>query len=286
MRGLTGFRVSNAIVALVVFVAAGSAAWQLARVTYAAQSISGKAERISQSGRGINVATASVIQLNRTNRTAKSILRSAEPLQPKLNRIVGEAQGIDVRAGSINNSAGTINNTAGSINNSARTINGTAGQINQTGGAINQTAGEINGTASKINGTAGSILREAGDINATAGAINSTAGEIQGTARGINSDASGILREAIQIDRDVFLINFFLNGSIDVASLIRSDTSNIARLARNAHDSAACIDRKVDGDASRDGDCDGLRPGSGARTGGDGSAPLGRRGGPGPMGGG
>jgi len=296
MRGLTGFRVSNAIVALVVLVAAGIAAWQLARVTSAAQAISTKAENISQSGRGINVATDSVIQLNRTNRTARSILQSAAPLQPKLNRIVGEAQGIDGRAVSINNNAGTINNTAGEINNTAGAINSTAGEINSTAGeinntagAINSTAGQINNTASDINGTAGNILAEAGDINATAGAINSTAGVIGGTARNIDSDAGGILQEAVQIDRDVFLINFFLNGSNDFSRLIRSDTRNIVRLAGNAHDSAACIDRRTNEDApsDKDGDCDGREPGSGARTqANDGSALLGRRGGPGPMGGG
>lgn len=284
MRGLTGFRVSNAIVALVVLVAAGIAAWQLARVTSAAQSISGKAERISQTGRGINVATDSVIQLNRTNRTATSILKSAEPLQPKLNRIVGEAQGIDGLAGSINTTAGSINSSAGTINNTAGAINSTAGTINNTAGSINSTAGTINGTASDINGTAGSILREAGDINATAGAINSTAGVVQGTARSINSDAGGILREAIQIDRDVFLINFFLNGSNDVARLIKGDTANILRLGRGAHDSAACIDRRVAGE-SADADCRGADPNAGAAQP-DGSARLGRRGGPGPMGGG
>ncbi len=274
MRGVTGFRVSNAIIVLVVLVAAGIAAWQLARVVSNAQSISQKAANISQNGRGINIATDSVIQLNRTNRTARSILKSAKPLQPRLDRIVGEARGIDNLAGSIDVSAGEIDRTANTINASAQ-------QINTSAGAINATAGDINTTAGAINGTAGAILSTAGDINATAGAINRTAGDINATAGGINADAGGILREARQIDRDVFLINFYLNGSLDLAGLIRSDTSNIVRLAVNAHDTASCIDRKVD---NGDRHCVGRRPGSGARTGRDGSAPLGRRGGPGPMG--
>lgn len=274
MRGVTGFRISNAVIALVVLVAAGIAAWQLARVVSTAQSISQKASHISESGRGINLATDSVIQLTRTNATARSILRSAEPLQPRLNRIVGEARGIDGLATSIDTSAGEIDATA-------NTINGTARQINTTAGEINTTAGAINNSAVNINGTAADILSTAGDINATAGRINNTAGTIDGLAGGINSDAGGILREAIQIDRDVFLINFYLNGSLDVAGLIRGDTANIVRLAVNAHDTASCIDRKVD---NGDRHCVGRRPGSGARTGGDGSAPLGRRGGPAPMG--
>ena len=268
MRNVTGFRVTNAVIVLVVLVAAGIAAWQLARVTSAAQSISGKAANISQSGRGINIATDSVIQLDRTNRTAKSILRSAQPLQPKLDKVVGEAQGINGLAGSINGSAVQINTTAGAINSSA-------GDINLSAGAINGTAGTIRGTAGNINGSAGAI-------NGTAGAINGTAGTINGTARGIDSDAGVILKEARQIDRDVFLINFFLNGSIDVASLIKDDTGNIVQLAKGAKDSAACIDRKVGGNPSNQ-DCAGLPAGAGANRNNDGGqAALGRRGGPGP----
>lgn len=279
MRDVTGFRVSNAIIVLVVLVAAGIAAWQLARVVSNAQSISKKATTISENGRGINIATDSVIQLNRTNRTARSILRSAKPLQPKLDRIVGEARGIDGLATSIDTSAAEIDSTAD-------TIHGSALQINDTAGVINATAGDINTTGGAINATAGDILSTAGDINNTAGDINSTAGSIQGLASGINSDAGGILREAIQIDDDVFKINFYLNGSLDVAGLIRGDTANIVRLAVNAHDTASCIDRKVVAPGGGDRHCVGRSPGSGARTGGDGTAPLGRRGGPGPMGGG
>ena len=274
MRNVTGFRVTNAVIVLVVLVAAGIAAWQLARVTSAAQSISGKAANISQSGRGINIATDSVIQLDRTNRTAKSILRSAQPLQPKLDKVVGEAGAINGVAGSINDSAGSINNTAGSIN-------GSAVQINTTAGAINSSAGDINLSAGAINGTAGNIRGTAGAINGTAGAINGTAGTINGTARGIDSDAGVILKEARQIDRDVFLINFFLNGSIDVAAKVKGDTGNLVTLGVNAHDSAACIDDKVLG-SGRDGDCDGRQPGQGADVDPDGDTRLGRRGGPGP----
>ena len=282
MRNVTGFRVTNAVIVLVVLVAAGIAAWQLARVTSAAQSISGKAANISQSGRGINIATDSVIQLDRTNRTAKSILRSAQPLQPKLDKVVGEAQGINGLAGSINDSAGSINNTAGSINGSAVQINTTAGAINSSAGDINLSAGAINGTAGAIRGTAGNINGSAGAINGTAGAINGTAGTINGTARGIDSDAGVILKEARQIDRDVFLINFFLNGSIDVAAKVKGDTGNLVTLGVNAHDSAACIDDKVAG-SGRDDDCEGRRPGQSADVDpSDGSARLGRRGGPGP----
>ena len=281
MRNVTGFRVTNAVIVLVVLVAAGIAAWQLARVTSAAQSISGKAANISQSGRGINIATDSVIQLDRTNRTAKSILRSAQPLQPKLDKVVGEAGAINGVAGSINDSAGSINNTAGSINGSAVQINTTAGAINSSAGDINLSAGAINGTAGTIRGTAGNINGSAGAINGTAGAINGTAGTINGTARGIDSDAGVILKEARQIDRDVFLINFFLNGSIDVAAKVKGDTGNLVTLGVNAHDSAACIDLRVGG--GRDGDCDGRDPGQNANENpSDGSARLGRRGGPGP----
>jgi len=66
-----------------------------------------------------------------------------------------------------------------------------------------------------------------------------------------------------------------------LASKIKDDTGNIVRLAINAESSAACIDRRVGG--REDGDCNRGNPGDGADVDpSDGSARLGRRGGPGP----
>ncbi len=247
-------RRASLVPALVVaLLALGVATWLLVRVLDAASSINAKAATIARNGRGINIATDSVIQLSRTNRIAASILRSAQPLSGKLTLIVDRAHGINGTAGSIDTTAGTINTTAGGIDK-------TAGAINTTAGAINGTAGSINGTAGSIKGTAGTINGTAGAINGTAGAINGTAGRIDSTARGINGRAAQILDVSTKIDTDVKLINVFLVQSIGIASRIRGDTGNIVVQARLAHHFAACIDKKVAGMNGNDGHCETRQP--------------------------
>jgi len=247
-------RRASLVPALVVaLLALGVATWLLVRVLDAASSINAKAATIARNGRGINIATDSVIQLSRTNRIAASILRSAQPLSGKLTLIVDRAHGINGTAGSIDTTAGTINTTAGGIDKTAGAINTTAGAINTTAGAINGTAGSIKGTAGTINGTAGAI-------NGTAGAINGTAGRIDSTARGINGRAAQILDVSTKIDTDVKLINVFLVQSIGIASRIRGDTGNIVVQARLAHHFAACIDKKVAGMNGNDGHCETRQP--------------------------
>ena len=218
----SAFSVTSVLILAAVLVVAALAASLLARTVSVAQRISSKAAMIAQSGRGINIATDSVIQLQRTNDTAASILRSASPLQGKLTAIVG--------------SAGAINSVAGLIDLNAATIDSTAQNISSSAGAICSTAGAINTTAGKI--------------NTTAGAIGSTAG-------GINTAADAIVPVAQLIDRDAKLINVFLDQSISIAHGIKGDTGNIIIQAVFAHDHAACIDRKVVGMSGQDGDCQG-----------------------------
>jgi hypothetical protein len=240
---MRGFTLANAIVVAIVAVVVGVAAILLARTVQNAQTINDKAQNIARVGRGINIATDSVIQLNRTNRSATSILRSASPLEGQLDDIVGEAR-------RINGLAGSINGTAGAINSTARTVNGTAIDINDTAGQINQTARDINSSA-------GSILGSAETINGTAGQILSSASTINGTARGISTSARRILGTARRINTDVSLINRNLDVTLGIARGIKADTGNILGQAEAAHSNATCIDRHVLGAASGDGDCRG-----------------------------
>ncbi|HWM05575.1 MAG TPA: hypothetical protein VNP92_24810 [Actinophytocola sp.] len=91
----------------------GIAAALLARTLAAAQSIDKKAQTISGNAGSIDVATDTVVQLNRTNEVAASILSSAKPLEGQLRTVDTVARDIDGLAKSINTSAGTINGTAG-----------------------------------------------------------------------------------------------------------------------------------------------------------------------------
>jgi len=186
------------------------AAGLLAQTMIVAQSLNDKATVIAKNGRGINIATDSVIQLNRTNQTASSILASAQPLEGLLNQILGSAKEIDDLGVSINGLAGTINGTATTINGTATTINGTATTINGNAGKILVSATEINDTAKSINGLASSIL-----------------------------DTANLVRD------DVKSINSLLDRTLDLAKAIKGDTGNILEEAKKAARTSGCIAEKI-----------------------------------------
>lgn len=209
--------VANLVTVAIVIVAFGSVVVLLQRTTSTANSIDHKAKRIARTGQGINTATDSVIQLNRTNETAASILTTAQPLQGKLDQIVKVAQSIDGHAGS---------------------ILGTAKTINGTGATVNGTAGTINKTAKTINGTAGAI-------HATALAIDGTAGKINGTAKDINAQAAAILDVAKRINADVAAINQSIDTTLGIVSAVKGDTGNILGQAQTADHLAKCINDRL-----------------------------------------
>jgi hypothetical protein len=269
---MRGFTVASLVVLVVVVAVVGTAAVLLARTVQEAQAINDKAQNIATTGRGINTATDSVIQLTRTNELARSILKSARPLDTQLGGIVSTAQGIDGLAGSINSTAGSINGRAGSINTTAGSINGSAGRINTSAGSINSSASSINSTAGSINSSASAINSSAGSINGSAGAINRSAGSINGSVGSINTSASridssagSILGVARQIDTDVRLINTNLDVTLSLVTAVKGDTGNILGQAGGANDTAACIDRKLMGQSGDDGDCQGQATPAAAR---------------------
>lgn len=121
------FNVVSVVILVVGVVVIGIAAALLARTLAAAQSIDKKAQTIAVNAGKINVATDPVVELNRTNRLASSILESAKPLQGLLDTIDATARDIDTAAKSISTTAGTIKSTAGTIGGTAGTIDNTVG---------------------------------------------------------------------------------------------------------------------------------------------------------------
>ena len=85
----------------------------LARTLAAAQSIDKKAQTIAVNAGEINSTTSSVVELNRTNELASSILSSTKPLQGLLAIVDDAARDIAGLAKSINTTTGTIRATAG-----------------------------------------------------------------------------------------------------------------------------------------------------------------------------
>ena len=133
------FNVISVVILIVGVLVIGIAAALLARTLAAAQSIDKKAQTIATNAGKINVATDPVVELNRTNELASSILSSAKPLQGLLDTTDATARDIAGLAKSIDKTARTIETTAGTVNGTASTINHTAGGINSSVGSINDT---------------------------------------------------------------------------------------------------------------------------------------------------
>lgn len=129
-RGSSGaglFNVVSVTILIMGVLVIGIAAALLARTLAAAQSIDKKAQTIASNASKINLATDPVVELNRTNELASSILSSTKPLQGLLNTTDATARDIAGLAKSINTTARTIEATAGTIDGAATTINNTAG---------------------------------------------------------------------------------------------------------------------------------------------------------------
>jgi methyl-accepting chemotaxis protein len=126
------FNVVSVVILVIGVLVIGIAAALLARTLAAAQSIDKKAQTIAENAGKINIATNPVVELNRTNELASSILSSTKPLQGLLT--------------TLDNTARDIADLTKSIDTTARTIEGTAGTINSTAGGINTSVGTINVT--------------------------------------------------------------------------------------------------------------------------------------------
>jgi hypothetical protein len=133
----------------------------LVRTAILANSINDKADRILAVGRGINSSTDAVIQLNRTNDLARSILKTATPLQGKLDKVVGVAQSIDGLASSIDSTATAVNSTANGINSAAARILATARSIDSGVARINANLDVTIGVARLVKADTGNILQQA-----------------------------------------------------------------------------------------------------------------------------
>jgi methyl-accepting chemotaxis protein len=214
----------NLIILILVAASVTIAAGLLAKTVNTARSIDGKAKSISSSGGTINESTDAIASLVQTNKIARSILKTASPLDGVLTKIVSTAKSINGDATSIDGLASSINSTAGTVNTTATSIGGSAT-------AIKSVADEINGTAKSIDGVAGGI--------------NSVAGTINGTAKTINTTASGILGTANTIDSDATKIIANLTNTEGIAKSIKVDSGNILVVSDRILDTAGCIDQEL-----------------------------------------
>ncbi len=226
----------NLIILILVAASVTIAAGLLAKTVNTARSIDGKAKSISATGGTINASTDAIAELVQTNKIARSILKTASPLEGVLTKI-------ESRARSINNDASSIDRLASSINGTAGTINTTATSIGGSATSINSVAGEINNTAGSIDSIAGGINSVAGSINRTAKTINGTASSILVTGRVIDQDAADIIASATRTNA--------------IAASIKVDSGSILTLSDRILDTAGCIDRKLPGGSKPANSCEG-----------------------------
>lgn len=177
-RGQATFSVVVTIVAVIL------AAVLVNRVAWTADAINKKAGNIAKTAAPINVATDAVLNLDKTNELAGSILTTAKPLEGKLAEIVRLAQNVDRLAISINGSAGEIDGTAKGINSTATVIIGTARSIDrgvkQIIANLNQTLGVVTG----IKGDSGNILTQANTAQKEAACIDQGVSSVGGSNDG------------------------------------------------------------------------------------------------------
>jgi methyl-accepting chemotaxis protein len=237
--GRGGVQGVNLIILVLVAASVVIAAGLLAKTVNTARSIDGKAKSISSSGGTINESTDAIAQLVQTNKIARSILKTASPLDGVLTKIV---------------------NTAAAINSDARSIDGLATSITSTAGTINTTASGIGGSATSINSVATEINTTAGTIDDVAGQINRVAGQINSTAKAINTTVgpgAGILGIARIIDNDADQIITTLNKTLGIAQSIKVDSGNILVVSDRILDTAGCIDNKLPGPNKPANSCNG-----------------------------
>jgi len=214
----------NIIILVLVAASVTIAAGLLAETVNTARSIDRKAKNIRDTGIGINKSTDAIAQLVQTKKIAKSILKTATPLNGVLIKIDNTAKSINKSAGSIDDLASTILSTAGTINTSATTVGGTASTISDT-------ASTINGTAKTIDDVAGGIRSVATTIGNTARSIRTTAGP-----------GAGILGIARTIDGDAATIVTGLTATNQTASGIKVDSGDILGDSDSILDTGGCID--------------------------------------------
>ena len=156
-RSVFGERGQATFSLLIVVAVVAVAVVLLQRTAWHAEHINDKAGVIATTGGGINTATQAVLKLGRTNELAGSILKTAKPLEGKLDEIIRLAKSVDGLATSINGSATSINGTA-------RGINGTAGTILATARSINDAVAQINVNLDDTLRLAAAIKTDTGNI--------------------------------------------------------------------------------------------------------------------------
>ena len=143
-------RIPGRVAVAIVLVIATVAVALLWRTASNAAAIHHRTHRIAASARGVNTYTDAILQLDRTNATAASILLSVLPTNEGLDQIQARAKEINALLASIRDSAGSIDTSSRAMNTSTASINDQLRALGITGDRLRTTATGINTDAASI----------------------------------------------------------------------------------------------------------------------------------------
>jgi hypothetical protein len=171
-----------------------------------AAGIRAKTVQLAKSGRGINSATDAIIQLNRTNELAASILQSVRP-------VAGNLAGVGSLVSQIDSSVGSIKQHADAIEGSSSSIAQSSAAIRDGVSGISSSAGSISASLQGINANAAGILAAATAIRRGVELISTDLATTARITDQILSDAQGIHTGVERTEHLARCIDNGLNGN-------------------------------------------------------------------------
>ncbi len=136
-----------------------------------AQDLEDQTGSIAANSKAVENATASISKLEKTNRTARAILASAQPLPGQLAQLAGITNSINGISQSIAGTTTQVVATTSSLTASSAAIAEDSAAINNTTGGILTSTRDVNSLSVKLEGTAGQLGELTGQIAAIAGEL-------------------------------------------------------------------------------------------------------------------
>jgi septal ring factor EnvC (AmiA/AmiB activator) len=143
-------RIPGGIAVALVLVLSATSVGLLWRTASNADAIQHRTHRIAASARGVNTYTDALLQLDRTNAAAASILLSVLPTNEALDQVQARAKEINALLASIRDSSGSLDTSSGAINKAAASISDQLRTLGVTGDQLRSSAEGINTDAARI----------------------------------------------------------------------------------------------------------------------------------------
>jgi hypothetical protein len=143
-------RIPGRIAVALVVVLSATSVGLLWRTASNADAIQHRTHRIAASARGVNTYTDAILQLDKTNAAAASILLSVLPTNEALDQVQARAKEINALLASIRDSSGSLDTSTGAINKASASISEQLRALGVSGDQLRTTAQGINTDAAKI----------------------------------------------------------------------------------------------------------------------------------------